>query len=291
MKRNIFTDVPFLRFGDRIVMIIDLHRALQVTAFLLIGFSFNFAHAFIATNPSLPVTKRLTIQPIVVANNDGLSQSTFMGDPSDEIEIRNWVSSIWSQAGIGVSWLAPEFRNDTFINYGDSPFNGVRPVSDLDVIVASAGSDPANAMDSHLLRMFFVQIVPGQESLSSYSIAGRAQVDESGSAMFVGADLPGAQSMGESLGNQIIARVIAHEIGHNLDLPHVNSAENLMRIDLGEFPTLNARLSSQQVTTARQSRFATAIPEPNVISAVFAATGCLIARHRRRVRSNYRINR
>ncbi len=96
--------------------------------------------------------------------------------------------------------------------------------------------------------MFFVNIPAGFSILSENSAAGLAYISGNGITQYVGSNILGFAS-----GLEVIASVVAHEIGHNLGLDHLSEIENLMlsggSLDQGE------RLNSAQIETALASNF------------------------------------
>lgn len=201
------------------------------------------AEAALVVNPPQPITGLVTVQPIVISNNDGSSSAEFFGTTTQQSSIESFVDTIWSQAGIDVEFLAPNFWNSTFANEGSSL---PRPTSDLTTIVNNGTTAGVTDTNPTVINMFLVNAVPGFGSLSDNTAAGLAFVDSDGIAQFVGSNLLGFVG-----GLEVIAGVVAHEIGHNLGLNHTTGLENLMG-DGGE------RLNAAQVANVLDSSFVTA---------------------------------
>ncbi len=223
------------------------------------------------TNLPQPVTLRLTVQPIIVSNGDGSNTATFMGNASQEAGIKSSIDFIWRQAGIEVNWLAPNLWSNSFANVGNVAPPATRPSSDFAPIL-TAGQGAGVAAPANLLSMYFMRIVPGfplpgdPNPLSPLGAEGLAAVDGPGSTIRIGSSLPGAVLMGDPLGQQLAAKVIAHEIGHNFGLLHNGELANLM-LDADPTPPqngINARLNAGQILVARSSQFVTAVPEPSL---------------------------
>jgi hypothetical protein len=132
------------------------------------------------------------------------------------------------------------------------------------------------------INMFFVDIAAGFSALGANSSAGLAEQPGNDVSMFVGGNL-----LGFPLGRELIAGVIAHEIGHNLSLPHLDVAQGLMRPGSSTLAE-GQRLGSAEVSSALASGIGTglltAVPEPNSFLLVgllgLIAIGALAARPR-----------
>lgn len=78
----------------------------------------------------------------------------------------------------------------------------------------------------------------------------------------------------------MIASVLAHEIGHNLGLDHLEEAENLMQAGGDADP--GQRLNAAQISTALASSFSVPIPEPATIALLVCGGALAWIRIRRR---------
>ena len=98
---------------------------MAAAAALLVG---SNAYA-LTVNPAIPITHRVTVQPIVVSNDDGSNTAAFFGTLSDQMDIESVIDVIWAQAGIDVEFLAPTSYDSTFANVGAADPRGAPPES------------------------------------------------------------------------------------------------------------------------------------------------------------------
>lgn len=162
------------------------------------------------------------VQPIIASNSNGSNSAEYFGNAQQQLAIQNQIDEIFAQARVDVEFLAPRFVNDTFINVGNGG-GGTRPGSDLGRIVNDGDDRGLGSPDNRVVDFYFVEIVPGFSDLGENTANGLAFVGASGIAMQVGDNLVGSGS-----GQDVVARVAAHEIGHNLGLRHVPGSNNLM---------------------------------------------------------------
>ncbi|MEL7497998.1 MAG: hypothetical protein AAFN77_10335 [Planctomycetota bacterium] len=198
---------------------------------------FRFANT--TTDAVSPIREFITVRPIFARNSNGSSAATFFGNEQQEVEIKNLIDDIFYQALVDVRWENERGWNDTFANRGNG---GNRPQSDLSTIVTRGDAAGVGSSNPLVLDAYFVEIVPGFGQLDDNFANGLAFVSANGSAMHVGDNLVTFEN-----GREVVARVVAHELAHNLGLTHVNASGNLM----GEGSNLN----SSQINTIIASRF------------------------------------
>ncbi|MEM7468962.1 MAG: zinc-dependent metalloprotease family protein [Pseudomonadota bacterium] len=219
--------------------------------------------AALIVNPPAPIVGTVTVQPIVVSDNDGTNQANYFGNASQQASILGFVDTIWSQAGLDIEFLAPNFWNSSFANEGLAT---PRPQSDLTTIVSNGTTAGVTNLDSAVINMFFVNVVPGFEPLNANFAAGLAYVGANGIAQYVGTSLLSFET-----GREVIASVVAHEIAHNLGLPHNHIDENLM--GTGSDIVDGERLNADQIADVLTSQFVTAVVSDPVATVPIPITG------------------
>ena len=223
--------------------------------------------AALVVNPAANIIGSVTVQPIIVSDDDGSNQANYFGTAGEQQNIFDLVDTIWAQAGIDIEFLAPDFWNSSFANEGVTT---PRPQSDLGTIRNDATSAGLTNANPSVLNMFMVNVVPGFSPLSANQAAGLATLGGNGIAQYVGTNLLGFLG-----GREVIASVVAHEIGHNLGLAHNSIAENLMatgNITAGE------RLNATQIANVLNSQFITPVAVP-LPAALWLFSAALVGIH------------
>jgi hypothetical protein len=200
--------------------------------------------AALIVDPARPITHRVTVQIIETALSDGSSPATVFGNSGQRASIEAAVDSVWAQAGVDVAFLPTIKRyNDTLSYQG----NGVsRPTNDLNTILSRAALAGVMNTDPSVINMFFVNIVPGFAPNGENSANGIGTIGGDGIAQFVGDNLLTFQS-----GREVIAGVVAHEIGHNLGLKHTSTGQPNLMSPSGT----SSQLTAAQIGAVFQSVF------------------------------------
>ena len=251
------------------------HSVLLILFSFFISLQAGSAQAALIVDPPQPITQIVTVQPIIVSNTDGSNTAEYFGTPTEQSSIEGLIDSIWAQAGIDVTFLTPSTWNNDFANIGISE-PAARPTSDLSAMVSTGNTAGVTHADPLVINMFFVQIAAGFIELPNNTANGLAFVGGNGVSQHVGDDLPDMFGLN---GHEVIASVVAHEIGHNLGLFHIVEADNLMQSGAS-----GERLNATQIMTALNSTLSvSAVPEPSFfLFLTLASIGTLAVR---RVRS------
>lgn len=196
-------------------------------------------------NPAVPISWDLTVQPIIVSDTSGSNTAEYFGNASQQASITGYIDDIWAQAGINVDWLVPTAWNNTDANQGNIG---------LSTVVSNGDAAGVDSDSPTVLNMYFVEdILAFSDPFSENTAAGLAFVGGNGVTQYVGSNLLGFDG-----GRQTIASVVAHEIGHNLGLPHITEAYNLMQP--GGSPNDGERLNAVQIGIATGSSLLVAVP-------------------------------
>jgi hypothetical protein len=210
----------------------------------------------LSSSATLAGILRLTVQPIQICNTAGAD----CADPG-RVLFEDITDTIWAQAGIDVLFLP-------WATYNNSDF--------LDLTTDGAGTGEFDAMnanpaaysgsgDASIINMWIADLLDSNPN--SYGISFM-----NGRSTAIGWDAIYDPAPEEYRRKD----TIAHELGHNLNLPHLEINTNLMAsgdirltpetgADVYPFGTMD-QLTGAQVTTARNSRFAVHVPEPATLA-------------------------
>jgi hypothetical protein len=217
--------------------------------------SFALADPLLVNAPQ-QIRQAVQVNVIRVADDAGGQAAPTFGTAAQQATILAGVDTVFAQAGIDVQF---KFRTGTWNNsftLGTPGSTTARSSSDLNQAFSLAASAGVLDPDPLVLNLLQVRVVPAFAQTTDNTSNGYAFLDASGICFWTGPNLPTFAN-----GQVLVSKVLSHEIGHNLNLPHLSESGNLMQPSTGNY--FDAQLNSSQVSTVKQSRFARVIGDAN----------------------------
>ncbi|MEM1208495.1 MAG: PEP-CTERM sorting domain-containing protein [Planctomycetota bacterium] len=244
-----------------------------LTLCILVAFATDYANAVVIVNPPRPITHTVTVQPVIVSNDDGSNTANYLSDTGNEGLILGEIDQIWAQAGIDVEWLTPNTWNSTLANFG-SAGNGTRPNDDLLSLPGLADAAGVSSPDPATINMYFMQVPPGTGP-GGPSFARTRLL--SGSTFIRLSDRPPFDRPLATGVSTVLSRAMAFSFGLNDN----SEPDNLLGPLTGS--NFSERLNDTQIAAALESGFVVVIPEPTTLALLGVATLALVSRRRPRL--------
>ena len=204
----------------------------------------------IVTNAPRPVQYQVQVQPVILANTNGSNPSVFFGTDPHRLVIESMVDQIWSQAGIDIKWLAPVvWKHAAFnMNINENQFA-------LDVASDAATAGKTNPTGApHVINAFFTHKINGVNPGSNWAKGTAIFNDPNSNFVYNGTfQVLGSGTVSNPGKYDRAARLVSHELGHNLGLPGLTSNTNLMLSYADE--NADERLTPAQIAIVQQSSF------------------------------------